>query len=376
MKVNRLLSLLLASILSLSLCACGSSGETSSSGSASSMPDEPSVSTMTPVTPDPDPEPVPESEPEPAFPYTNPLTGEGCETDIGKNRPVAVMINNLEKALPQAGVSQADVIYELVAEGGITRMMALFQSVEGVGEIGTVRSARDYYVSLALGHDAVFLHAGGSPKAYEVIKSWGVTALDCVNGPYEGSLFWRDKTRRTNAGLEHSVMTSGETILELFPTYTKLRRQHKDGYLVGWTFTEDAPAASAAQATVLTVPFSKYKTGVFTYNAETGLYMIEEYGKPYVDANTDQQVGVKNVLVLYTDVSSIKGDDKGRQTIRTTGSGEGLLLRDGTVEVITWKRDSDWHTLEFYLSDGTRAPLSVGTSYINILDESRQATWE
>lgn len=372
MKVNRLLSLLLASILAASLCACGTSGGSSSSSSDTSIPDEPSVSTMAPVEPDPDPEP----EPEPVLPYTNPLTGEGCEADIGKNRPIAVMINNLETALPQAGVSQADVIYEMVAEGGITRMMALFQSVEGVGEIGTVRSARDYYVSLALGHDAIFLHAGGSPQAYSAIKNWGVAALDCVNGPYEGTLFWRDKTRKANAGLEHSVMTSGQTILELFPTYTKLRQEHKEGYIVGWSFTEAPPAATAAQATVLTVPFSNYKTGLFTYDPESKLYMIEEYGKPYVDANTDQQVGVNNVLVLYTDVSAIKGDNKGRQTVRTTGTGSGLLLREGTVETITWKRDSDWHTLEFYLPTGERAPLSVGTTYINILDKNRQATWE
>ena len=369
MKVKQLLSLALTVLLTASLCSCGGS-----SGAASSIPDEPSVSTIAPVVPEPDPVPVPE--PEPVLPYVNPLTGEGCETDIGKNRPIAIMLNNLKEALPQAGVTQADVIFELPAEGGITRMLALFQSVEGVGEIGTVRSARDYYVSLALGHDAIFLHAGGSPKAYEVIKNWGAAALDCVNGPYEGTLFWRDKERRKNAGLEHSVMTSGDTILKLLPTYSRIRQQHKDGYIVGWPFTEEAPAATAGKATVLTVPFSNYKTGVFTYDEATKRYLVEEYGKPYVDANNGEQVGVNNVLVLYTDVSSIKGDGKGRKTVRTTGSGSGLLLREGTVESITWKRDSDWHTLEFYLANGERAPLSVGTSYINILDESNQATWE
>ena len=61
----------------------------------------------------------------------------------------------------------------------------------------------------------VYLHAGGSPQAYSFIKEWGVTAMDCVNGPYEGTLFWRDKTRKANAGLEHSVMASGEKITQL-----------------------------------------------------------------------------------------------------------------------------------------------------------------
>ena len=211
---------------------------------------------------------------------------------MGKNRPIAIMLNNHKKAVPQAGVSQADVIYELPAEGGITRMMALFQSVEGVGQIGTVRSARDYYVSLALGHDAIYMHAGGSPQAYAFIKEWGVTAMDCVNGPYEGTLFWRDKTRKANAGLEHSVMTSGAKITELFPTYKNLRLEHKDGYTVGWTFSDEPHSENAVIANKVTVPFSAYKTGVFNYDETSGLYMVEEYGKAYVDANNGEQVGV------------------------------------------------------------------------------------
>lgn len=133
-------------------------------------------------------------------------------------------------------MSQADILYEAPAEGGITRMMAVFQSVEGVGDLGSVRSARDYYVSLALGHDAVFLHAGGSPQAYSAIKNWGVSALDCVNGPYEGTLFWRDSWRRKNMGLEHSVLTSGDTIQELLPTYSRLRLERKEGWQQDLTF--------------------------------------------------------------------------------------------------------------------------------------------
>lgn len=374
MKAKRLGSFLMALILAAGLTACGSKPEPAPEPEP--VPEAPSVETLAPVEPEPAPEPEPVLPPEPEFPFTNPLTGEGCEVDLGKNRPIAIMINDHKKAMPQLGVSQADVIYELPAEGGITRMMALFQSMEGVGQIGTVRSARDYYVSLALGHDAIYMHAGGSPKAYEVIANWGVTALDCVNGPYEGTLYWRDKDRRASAGLEHSVLTSGETILKLFPTYSKLRQQHNDGYTVGWTFTEESPADNAVKATKLTVPFSDYKTGTFTYDPDSKLYMVSQFGGPYVDGNTGEQVGVTNVLVLYTDVTSIKGDTAGRKTVRTTGEGSGLLLREGTIESITWKRGGDRNTLEFYNVNGQRADLGVGTSYINILDESNKASWE
>ena len=165
------LSGLLALCLLLGLTACGGGGESSSPGDGS---EPPSVSTLAPAE-EPDQFQEPE---EPVYPYAAPLTGEGLMEDVSGQRPIAIMLNNLSKALPQAGVAQADVIYEIVAEGGITRMLALFQDVEGVGEIGTVRSARTYYLELALGHDAIYIHAGGSEDAYAKIRQWGVTALD------------------------------------------------------------------------------------------------------------------------------------------------------------------------------------------------------
>ena len=160
MLYRKSLTALLALALTVGLTACSSKPPEEPEPPES----QPSVSVMAPV------------EPEPALPYVNPLTGEGCARDIAQKRPVAVMLNNLKKALPQLGVSQADIIYEAPAEGGITRMLAVFQSVEEVGNIGSVRSARDYYVSLAMGHDALYLHAGGSPGAYAAIKNWGAAA--------------------------------------------------------------------------------------------------------------------------------------------------------------------------------------------------------
>ena len=211
MLYRKSLTALLALALTVGLTACSSKPPEEPEPPES----QPSVSVMAPV------------EPEPALPYVNPLTGEGCARDIAQKRPVAVMLNNLKKALPQLGVSQADIIYEAPAEGGITRMLAVFQSVEEVGNIGSVRSARDYYVSLAMGHDALYLHAGGSPGAYAAIKNWGAAAFDCVNGPYEGTLFWRDKERRKSMGMEHSVLTSGPTITELMPTYSYRLEQRR-----------------------------------------------------------------------------------------------------------------------------------------------------
>jgi hypothetical protein len=167
MKV-RLLPLILLLCFFLSACGASSSGEEP----GSMEPEEPPTDTRPAAETEPAAEPeAEEEENEPQF--VSPLTGLAIpEEDVGK-RPVAVMLNNLKAAMPQYGVSSADIIYEVPAEGGITRMLAVFQSMEGVGRIGSVRSARPYFLDLAQGLDAIFLHAGGSEQAYSDIKTRG-----------------------------------------------------------------------------------------------------------------------------------------------------------------------------------------------------------
>ena len=366
MKKGKLVWWVCLGLLLAALTACGSK-EAASSETGSQSEEIPVIA--------PVPEPVEEPEPEPVYPYTNPLTGEGLMEDISGKRPIAVMFNNLEKALPQLGVGQADVIYEIVAEGGITRMMGLFQDIQGVGDLGSIRSARDYYVNLAYGHDAIYVHAGGSPQAYEAIKGWGVSAIDFVNGPC-GVDSWRDANRRANAGYEHSLLTSSTNLVEQMPSW--FRQEHKDGYQVGWTFDEQLPAGGEAAAE-LTVPFSTYKTGYFTYDQESGQYAISQHingnDHTYVDGNTDEPVLVSNVLVLYTDVSVIAGDSAGRMSVRTTGTGDGMLLRDGQLYPITWQRDSKSSCYRFLGETGEGIALKPGSSYINVVKTSAQVEW-
>ena len=171
----------------MALSACGSGEEPAPTES----PAPTASPTLTP-TPEPTPEPT-QVPPE----KVNPLTGLPIGGEATANqRPVAIMLNNIKEALPQQGNSQADILYEVLAEGGITRMLGVYQSMEGVGEVGSVRSARPYYLELALGLDAIYLHAGGSDEAYADIKAWDVTALDCVRTTAYSATFWRDAQRR------------------------------------------------------------------------------------------------------------------------------------------------------------------------------------
>lgn len=346
---KRIGALFLAAVLLLSLAACGKKEE--------------------PVLePKPAEEPLPEpAEPAPYVPSgTNPLTGLPMEEAYESSRPVAVMFNNLKAAQPQLGVSQADIIYEVVAEGGITRMLGLFQTLEGVGELGSIRSTRPYYLELALGHDALLVHAGGSPAAYQSIAAWGVDNMDGVNGGSDADIFWRDAARRKAKGYEHSLLTSGESIQDYlaqgrFPT------EHRAGYAEALAFAEDGAPANGAVAEHITLRFSPYKTGTFDYDAESGLYLAGQYGGAYTDGATGEQVGAVNVLVLETAISVISGDTEGRLTVKLTGSGGGTYFCGGRSVPIRWSKADRNSPFRYTLEDGTPLTLGRGRSYICII---------
>lgn len=306
-------------------------------------------------------------EPEPYMPAgTNPLTGEPMEPELEDLRPVAVMLNNLKAAMPQLGVSQADIIYEIPAEGQITRMLAVFQSLEGVGDLGSIRSTRPYYLETALGHDALLVHAGGSPDAYRDIPAWGVDNMDGVRGGSDAEIFWRDKERRRTAGYEHSMLTSGENI-QTYLDEGHFPLKHREGYVYSQTFAEDGTPAGGIAAETVKLYFSNYKTGTFTYDPETKRYLIGQYGGEYIDGNTGEQVGVTNVLVLETAISVIPGDEEGRLTVRTTGEGKGTFLCGGRAVSILWSRKDRNSPFVYTTEDGRPLVLGQGKSYVCIM---------
>lgn len=358
-------------ILALGLIVCMMLGATGC-GSAMKTSEDPEPDPV--VRPEPKPEETeePEKEEEPPEPEvilpagTNPLTGLPMEPEYETNRPVAVMFNNLKAAQPQLGVSQADIIYEVPAEGGITRMLGVFQTLDGVGTLGTIRSTRAYYLELALGHDALLVHAGGSPEAYKDIPAWGVNNMDGVNGGSDAKIFWRDAQRRKSAGYEHSLLTSGENVLN-YLAGGRYRTTLKDGYTYPQTFAEDATPAGGETARQVKVVFSNYKTGLFDYDEESKTYLISQYGGKYVDGNSGEQVGVTNVLILNTSISVISGDSAGRLRVQTTGEGKGTFLCGGKAVEIKWSRPDRNSPFVYTLSDGSPLVLGKGHTYVCII---------
>ena len=363
---KRIAALVLALLL---LGACGKQ--------ADEPPEESQTLSPSPTaseTPSPSPS---ESEPEPApTGPVNPLTGEAMDEEKAKARPVAVMLNNITTALPQQGNGSADIIYEVIAEGGITRMLGVFQSLDDVGIIGSVRSARPYFIELAMGLDAVYVHAGGSEDAYGFLSSWGTDHMDGVRGVYSGNgLFWRsrDRVAGKNFAMEHSLVTSGESIQKYLAS-DGFRLEHEEGWTSPMTFVEDGTPEGGSTANSVLVSHYGNKATLFRYDSATKLYKAEEYGVAYIDGNTGEQVAVTNVLALRAKM--VDSQDNYNHVYVSMSEGDGWFACGGKSIPITWKKGAHDAPLTYYTQDGEPLELGVGRTYVNIIPETSSVTCE
>jgi hypothetical protein len=195
-----------------------------------------------------------------------------------------------------------------------------------------------------------------------------VTALDAIKGSYEGSLYYRDQERRKTNGLEHSLMTSGERI-EKSVSKATFRTEHKDGYTYPVKFEKDVQLNGRAARSV-SVRMSQYETAVFDYDEDSGRYFVSQYNKKHMDAGSNEQLNVKNVLVLFTKISPIKGDAYGRMDIDLVGSGEGVYAVNGEMVDIKWSKDSYTSPFVYTNPDGSERVFNAGTSYICIVSSA------
>lgn len=348
--MKRYLAGLLAVLILLACAGCKKDPETID-------PEAPDVNMNAPdglVTPTPD-----------ALEYTNPLTGEEMREDISKNRPVAVMINNIIKAQPQRGVSNADMIFEIPAEGGVTRMLAIFQDVSGIKSIGSIRSLRSYYLQVTQGFDAILVHAGGSEEAYTDLRTTGWDHIDGVMGNYHVDPFYRDRDRMAN-GTEHSLFAVGDKILESIED-SGYETQHEADFEYGYSFSEDAGAQCKTKADYAKVIFNSGKNTSFVYDDKTGLYTGYQFGERYQDdGKTD--LTFKNLLLLSAGMNVYDG--VGRLSVDFDKGGTGYFICEGKSVEIEWIKSSDDVGFEFTLKNGTPLDLGIGKTYIGIYDKN------
>ena len=311
-----------------------------------------------PVVEEPVTEPVVADVPE-ADPFYTELTSSDA-------RPIAVMIDNDDDtARPHAGLENAYFVYEITVEGSATRFMALFKNYD-VSKVGPVRSARHYFLDYALENDAIFAHAGQSPKAGNDIVSLGMADINGLNGN-DGQYFHRDYTY-TSAW--HTLYTGTDKLASL--AGSKGFRNTSDGLL--YSYNEQDTDFEGDDAASILFPYAPFYRPSYEYNADTKLYERYINGAAH-KTQSGQQLSAKNVIILYMDNYNLNdGSGTGRQELDNLGSGSGYFASNGKVKEITWSKTSRAAKTVIKDLDGNEITLNPGITYVQIIPESKGAT--
>lgn len=369
--MKRIMALILAALMLLTLAACGGEVNETTTGPAPTTAEPLPPETDPPTDPPTEPSTEPSAEPsEPVFTATNPLSGVQSAEPL-YNRPFAVMINNIRYAQPLCSVSEADMMIEALTEGGITRFLALYTDLEQVEHIGSIRSSRPCYISLARAFDAIYVHAGGSRQAYDLLSSTGIDHLDGIRAA--SSAFYRDQAR-LSAGYstEHTLFTEGSNLVAQAEKQgcTMTRQEPID---FGYQFTALDALEEGDSAQKIRVSFGKNgKTTDLTYDADAGNYHAAQYGDEMVDGNTGEAVTFANVLVL-----EVKTTSEGQYVMMTlTGSGKGWFASGGRMVPITWSRSGESEPFVFTLEDGSGITLATGHTYMALVPTGSPVTFQ
>lgn len=286
-----------------------------------------------------------------------PLTGKEADEDADQ-RMIGVMVNNHPDARPQTGLSEADIVFEILAEGRITRFLALFQS-EVPDAVGPVRSAREYYFNLADDYDALYVYHGAANFVDDMIDDQDIEHINGANHDDDGDLFKRDSSREAphnsylqTDGVNDAAVDKGyDTTFD----YDPLPFLDDDE-------TDDIDGEDASD--IIIVYSDRYDKDVsFHYDTDKEAYMRSSEGEKTIDRNTDEQIGADNVLVMETPHEVI--DDEGRRDVDMADGGDAYLLQKGTKRHVEWKND-DGRIIPVD-DDGETIPLVPGKTWVNVI---------
>ena len=309
-------------------------------------------------------EPEPEEEPEVTThegEAQSLLTGEWLPEEETKNRPVAIMFGNTTDALPQYGIGEADVLYECLVEGGLTRLMGIFENYEDAPKYGSVRSCRLYYAHIAKEYDAIYAHYGQASIAKSYLASDAIDNLNGLEGAVESVMYYRSSDRPA----PHNVFTTPDGIAAGIAK-KGYRTTYADGYSGHFLFSdgEEPVTVNGQDAAAMQTTYPSSKTW-FEYDAESGLYKRFHYKKEHVDGETGEQLAFKNVIFQFVPGRVI--DSKGRMEFDTVGSGKAVYFTDGKCEDITWKKDNLESPSLFYDGNGDQLVMNPGKTSICII---------
>ena len=290
----------------------------------------------------------------------NPLTGLGdISADKAENRPVAVMVNNISTAQPvQTGLTKADIVYETEVEGGITRLLAVFQDVTAAEKIGSIRSARYPYVDLAMGHNAIYVHCG-QDDTYCAPHLKDTDDVDLMSKNYGVRI-------KNGLSSEHTLYAYGE---KLWSSIVGDGHKTANSSTDTWVnfADENSPVALENTANTVSVPFSASYKSVFKYDSSAGTYTRYFGNTERKDYFTKESESFKNVFVLLTTIRNYP-DNKHREVLLE--SGDGYYCVNGTYTAIKWSKGAAKNGFKFTKADGTELTVNPGNSWVCVADSS------
>ena len=276
----------------------------------------------------------------------------------GDSRPIAVMIDNHNGAWPQAGLNQAYMVYEIIVEGGETRLMALFKGVT-VNKIGPVRSSRHYFLDYAMENDAIYAHYGWSPQAQSDIKTYSINNL---NGITEStSTFWRVKDKYA----PHNAVTSTEAILKAAKTKGYKTTSNKKSVL-NYT-TDEVKLEKGQSATTITIPHSTLQTVKYEYDSQNNVYKRYARKKAQTDWDTGNAITTKNIIITFCDNYTLADtENKGRQGLKNIGTFNGYYITNGKAIKIKCIKEERTEQTKYQDLDGNEIKVNDGNTWVHI----------
>ena len=284
----------------------------------------------------------------------------------GKDRPIAVMLDNHNEAWPQAGLQEAYLVYEIIVEGAETRLMALFKGAN-LEKIGPVRSARHYFLDYAMEHDAIYAHFGESPQASSDIKKYSIQDINGISE--DGTTFWRAKDKVS----PHNAVTSTEKLLESAKN-KKYKTISREKSVLNYT-TDDKDLEDGQSAVSVTIPHSQLQTVKYEYDEENKVYERQARGKEQVDWDTEKTITTKNILITFCDNYTLDDvEDKGRQGLKNIGTLDGYYITNGkAIKIKCTKSARDEKTT---YKEGNEIEVNDGNTFVNICPTDAKVTLE
>ncbi len=277
----------------------------------------------------------------------------------GNDRPIAVMIDNHDDAWPQAGLQRAYMVYEIIVEGGETRLMALFKGADDVEKVGPVRSARHYFVDYAMENDAIYVHFGESPQASSDIKKYSIDEIDGISE--DGTTFWRVKDKAA----PHNAVTSMENLIQSAKN-KKYKMTSNEESVLNYV-TDEVNLEDGQGAVSVTIPHSQLQTVKYEYDEENKVYERFARKEQQVDWDTDEPITVKNIIITFCDNYTLSDtENKGRQGLKNIGTFDGYYITNGkAIKIKCIKNARDEKTVYQDLN-GNEIDVNDGNTFVHI----------